>query len=460
MGTANGRRSQAADPARKAAFQVLRSVFEHQAYANLSSLKALSGPELAARDRAFASAIIYGTISRVYSIDWLISQSSSREIKSLDEAVRTILRMGVWQLYWAGSVPDSAAVNESVKLAASLKKKSAAGFVNAVLRQISRDRPVLPENKPPVLYSLPPELYGYLKKWYGNEAPQLAKAFLNENKTITARVNTCRTNPQKLGRQLQEEGVAVLPGQYCEEALRLELSGRAVGQLDAWQQGLLAVQDEAAMLVARVADPRPGQRVIDLCAAPGGKSAHLFEKADGQIQLLAFDKNEQRLDLMRKNFELLGHQAIVCLKGDAAGTGMDPELAASADVVLLDAPCSGLGLLARKPELRLTMTHEKMIQLYPLQAAMLDYAATLVKPGGSLVYSTCTLNPAENLEAVSAFRQRSHSPFEMPSISANLPDKLLAHADLCQQAADGWVQTLPHRHGVDGFFIARLIRSL
>ncbi len=455
--TADGRQS--ADPARRAAFQVLQAVFEHQAYANLSSLQALSGPELSAQDRAFASAMIYGTISRVFSIDWLISQCSSREIKSLDQTVRTLLRMGVWQLYWSGSVPDSAAVNESVKLAHHLNKTSAAGYVNAVLRQISRERLALPDNKPPVLYSLPPELYGYLKKWYADEAPLLAKAFLDEKKTISVRVNRCRTSPEKLGIQLQEKGMNVLPGQYCEEALQLELSGRAVSQLDAWQQGLLTVQDEAAMLAVCAADPQPGQRVIDLCAAPGGKTAHLFEKAKGNIELLAFDKNQQRLDLMQKNLALLGHQGINCRLGDATGTGMDPALIGSADLVLLDAPCSGLGLLARKPELRLTMTHEKMIQLYPLQAAMLDYAASLVKPGGCLIYSTCTMNPAENLEAVNAFCQRSPFSFEKTSISALLPDKLLAHDDLRRQAADGWVQLLPHRHHVDGFFIARLRRN-
>lgn len=447
------------DPARLAAFQVLHSVFEKNAYANLSSLHVLERNDLAARDRGFASAMIYGTISRVFSIDYLLTQVSSRSTAKLQPRVRTILRLGVWQLYWSGSVPASAAVNESVKLAHHLTRGGAPGLVNAVLRRLDRERPALPQNKPPVLYSLPPELYGYLKKWYPDETAELAASFLREQKTVSARVNTCRQNPAALTARLQDEGLDVVPGRLCPEALQINLAGSAVRGLTAWQQGSLMIQDEAAMLAAYAVAGQPGQTIIDLCAAPGGKTCHLAEKTENRAAILAFDQHPHRLKLLEENIMRMGHQSICCRIGDATGLGMEPALRESADRVLLDVPCSGLGLLARKPEIRLTMTHQRMLELYPLQQKMLAYAASLVKPGGSLVYSTCTINPAENIEAVQAFCADNPNQFTLEDMSSDIPEAVLAFPDLAVQARQGYLQLLPHRHGCDGFFLARLRRS-
>lgn len=503
---------QQADPARLAAFHVLQAVYANQAFSNLSSIRLLDDERLSALDRAFASAMIYGTVSRTISIDWLLTQVSTRKIAQLDLAVLSILRLGVYQLYWSRSVPESAAVNESVKLARQVGQARAAGFINAVLRSLTREKPSLPENKPPVLYSLPPALYGYLKKWYGSQAPALAQSFLDDKKDITLRVNRCQTTPAALFNKLNEQGYIVQPGLYCEEALRLEMAGTAVNKLCGWQSGDFMIQDEAAMLAALACDPKPGQVIYDLCAAPGGKSAHIAEISDRGASQIALDINLSRLRLMQENFLRLGHTHIDCLPGDATGAadknnanttintnpandvlvtdtvsiaGFGNAISthetaavtvntsvlsenkqekkyptqleeASADLVLLDAPCSGLGLLARKPELRLTMTHEKMLALYPLQQNMLDYAAKLVNPGGILVYSTCTINPDENINAIRAFINRHQDQFAFDPLSSLLPDKLLKDEALAQQAAEGWIQLLPHCHGTDGFFIARL----
>ncbi len=448
-----------ADNARLAAARILQAVLEEGAYANLRSIRMLEQTSLDALDRRFASALIYGTISRVFSIDWLLAKVSHKPLASLDPWIRTILRMGVWQIVWARSVPDSAAIDESVRLAKDLTNPGAAGFVNATLRRLAVEPHELPAGSA-VFYSLPPEIFGYLKKWYGaDDAELLGEAFLAETTSVTARVNTLHTTPKKLTEEVLAAGGSAEPGRFCPEALRLDLGGHPVRGLLPWLNGELSIQDEAAMLVGHAASPQPGQTIIDLCAAPGGKTCHLAELTVDRARILAFDSHPERLKLVAENAVRLGLTGIECLVGDATGTGMDAALAASADLVLADVPCSGLGLMARKPEIRLNMTHEKMIGLYPLQAAILDYAATLVRPGGTLVYSTCTINPAENIDRIQAFLTAQAGCFMADDLTTYLPPALLRHPDLAASALDGWIQLLPHRHDLDGFFIARLRRT-
>lgn len=447
-----------ADKSRMAACRVLHAVLEEGAYANLSSIGMLSQPDLDALDRRFASAMIYGTLSRVYSIDWLLGKASHKPLAKLEPWVRTILRMAVWQMIWARTVSIPAAIDESVHLANWLTNPGAAGYVNATLRRLSREPFELPTGQA-VSYSLSPEIFGYLRKWYGPvEAQLLAEAFLTEDISVTARVNCFRSSADHLIAELMAEGVAASPGRYCPEALRLDLSGRPVRGLRAWQRGDLMIQDEAAMLVGHGASPKQGQLIIDLCAAPGGKTCHLAELTADKSRILAFDINPERLALVQESAERLSLSSIKCRAGDATGAGMDPLLRESADLVLADVPCSGLGLLARKPEIRLSMNHLKIVGLYPLQEAILNYAATLVRPGGILIYSTCTINPAENIERIQAFLAENANRFELDSLTSHLPDSLLVHDDLAASAALGWIQLLPHRHSMDGFFIARLRR--
>ncbi len=454
-----GARRPTADPVRLAAVRILHSVFEEGAFANLSSIRQLSQAGFKPIDRAFASALIYGTISRVFSIDFLLAKSSRKPLDSLDPWIRTILRMGVWQLAWSRSVPARSAIDESVKLAKVLTNPGSAGFVNAVLRSLSQESLELPANKPPVFYSLPPELYGYLKKWYGSEeAARIALSFLDDDVPVTVRVNRLRAHPDKLLAELSSDTVEASAGRYMPEALILHLGGTPVVQLAAWQRGDMMVQNEAAMLASHVASPKPDSLIIDLCAAPGGKTCHLAEMVGDQARILAFDSHAERLSLVEDNARRLGLGSIVCAVGDATGAGFDPALKGQADLVVADVPCSGLGLLGRKPEIRLNMTHERMIGLYPLQQAILDHAASLVKPGGTLLYSTCTINPRENIDQVKLLLERS-SDFSMTDIRPHLPQALLDFEDIAASAQQGWVQLLPSRHGLDGFFIARLHRK-
>jgi len=368
--------------------------------------------------------------------------------------------MGVWQLYWARSVPASAAIDESVRLTGWLSNPGAAGLVNATLHRLHSEAPQLPEKNPSVLYSLSPELYGYLRKWYGpDDAALLAQHALQESADVTARVNLTRTTPAAVAAELQAAGIGAAPGRYCREALRLTLQGQSVRSLAAWQRGDLMIQDEAAMLAGYAARPEPGQTIIDLCAAPGGKTCHLAELTGNKSRIMAFDSHPDRLRLVEEHAARLGHDSIACRQGDATGDGMDPSLAGTADLVLADVPCSGLGLLGRKPEIRLTMNHEKMLGLYPVQAAILQYAATLVRSGGILIYSTCTINPAENIDRVRSFLEDGAGAWQLDNLAPGLPPALLEQPDLAVTARQGWLQLLPHRHGTDGFFISRMRRT-
>lgn len=452
----------AIDEARRIAVLVLHDVLEMGAFANLSSIRLLENRKLSARDRAFASALIYGTISRLVAIDYLLDQVSNRPLAKLQPLTRTILRLGAWQLYYSTSVPPAAAVDESVKLARQLENPGSAALVNACLRRLSAaDRPQLPANKPYLAIGLPPELFGYLKKWYGQEeAIALGESALEANPTVTVRVNTMKSTPDLVRTRLEEEGIVVEPGRYCPQALRLQLGGHSIRSLTPWQEGLITVQDEAAMLVGLVAAPKPGERVVDLCAAPGGKTTHLAERMGDQGMILAIDAAESRVPLIDEQSARLGLRSIRSAVADATADDWSVDLVAQADLVLADVPCSGLGLLGRKPEIRLNMNHEKIIGLYPLQQKILAQASRLVRPGGRLIYSTCTINPAENIGQIETFLASDEtSDFALESLAGCLPANLLDFADIAATAAQGFIQLLPHRHHTDGFFIAQLRRT-
>jgi 16S rRNA (cytosine967-C5)-methyltransferase len=463
MTDASDQKRRPADPARLAAARVLHAVYETGAYANLSARRLLEQDQLDARDRRFAAALIYETLSYTHTIDWILRQISKKPLASLDPWIRTILRMGVWQLVWSRSIPVSAAIDESVRIAANRTNRGAAGYVNAVLRRLARNPVVIPPGNVPLLTGLPPELYGHLRKWYGDgEARKLADQALESVRTVTARANRLRITPESLCERLKLDGVDSEPGRYCPEALAMQLAGQPVSGLAAWREGLLSIQNEAAMLVGHAAGPHQGWTIIDLCAAPGGKTTHLAELTGCRAAIVAVDSHQERLRLVSEQAKRLGLDGIHCLVADSA-TGLDPAGEPAflpwlnrADLVLADVPCSGLGLLGRKPEIRLHMTHERIGSFYPLQSAILDTAAGLVRPGGVLIYSTCTINPAENDGQVDAFLQRQGGQFLSDPLTGLLPAALLDQDDLADQADRGRLQLLPHRHGTDGFYMARM----
>jgi len=455
---------QKADVARNLCFHMLTEVFENTAYSNIVLQKSLRSTRLNAQEKSFTVAMFYGTITRVHTLDYYLQKNLKKKFATLDCDVHTILRMGVWQLMYAHSVPAFAAVNEMVKIAKLYTNEGGVRLVNAVLRTVSKeceDGLIDPENSRfDVKYSLNKELSGCLTKWYGQEkAESIAAAFLKDP-SITARVNRLRVSREALLESLAKDDVAAEYGLFMEDALRLDLGGRAVYELSGFRDGLFMIQDEGAMLASYLMAPVKGQKILDVCSAPGGKSCHMAELMEDQGKVLAVDLYESRLEMVEENQARLGLTCIDTAEADATHLLEElPLYAAFFDGVLVDVPCSGLGLLLRKPDIRLTMTYEKMQELLPVQAQILSQAAEFVRPGGTLVYSTCTINPHENGEQADKFLA-ARSDYEAYPFADILPAKLaLLNPEHLESASHGRIQLLPDTDGCDGFFIARFRRK-
>ena len=423
-------------------------MFEDGAWADRALHAEAARLGLDARDRALATRLAYGAVQRRATLDHLAEQLARRPIDQLDAPVRAGLRLGLYQLGFLDRVPAHAAVGQSVEL---VKRDSPGGakLVNAVLRRAARDAPAriaaLPDATPAqaALRHSYPEWIAAL--WFGAFGAQEARALmaaLNEPAEAVLRANTLRIEAPALAARLP---VATRPAPGLPEGLVVD------GPFDAWaapewEEGLFMPQSRAAMAVARLLGPRPGERVLDLCAAPGGKTTHLAALMDGRGALVAVERHAGRADGLRRTAARMGAPVEVRTADAAAFTAGEPF-----DRVLVDPPCSDLGTLASRPDARWRKAAELPRRLAREQSAILRAGAGALAPGGTLVYSTCTLSPAENEEVVAAFlaEQPDFSPDERPS---DLP--LWDHPSM-----PGASQTLPHRDGTEGFFIARLRRS-
>ncbi|MDQ6731828.1 MAG: 16S rRNA (cytosine(967)-C(5))-methyltransferase RsmB [Actinomycetota bacterium] len=428
-------------PARACAFAVLRRVFEHDAYAD----RALTAEaaELDPRDRALAMTLVYGTVQRRGTLDHVISALSSRPPERLDVAVLAALRLGLQQILFLDGIAEHAAVHESVELAktSGVGGGGGAGLVNAVLRRATREgRGLLAglDDATPVgaavLHSVPLWL---AELWFSQRGAAEARAMLaaiNAPAESSLRVNTLRSDPAQVRAQLP---VAAHPDPELAEALVLDgpfdVHGSAL-----WGAGAIMAQSRGSMLPARALAPEPGQRVLDLCAAPGAKTTHLAALMGDTGELVAVERNPGRARGLAQTLERMGAG---CAQVHAADAGdWPPE--ARWEAVLVDPPCSGLGTLQSRPDLRWRTSPERIAELSDLQARILRAGAGAVASGGALVYSVCTISRAESEAVIDTFL-------------AGAPD---FHAE---PVGDGrpYRQTLPHRDGTDGFFIARLRRA-
>lgn len=432
--------------ARRVALGVLEDV-EQGAYFNLALKRALGS--LSEQDRRFVSALCFTTLENLYRIDYVIGQYTQG--KRIHRMIRNVLRLGVCQLMFFESVPQSAAVNESVKLVQKTNKPQFKGFVNAVLRKIAGaagriEYPDLfeqPVKYLSVFYSYPAWL---VEKYIADYGRDFAEAMLSFRKTepdTCVRANLLKTSAEALEQALAAAGLRVLPGKYVKDA-RYVKNMAAVDRLPAFIGGEMAVQSEASMLVVRAAQIRPSSTVLDVCAAPGGKTAYAAQFTPAS--LTALELHPHREELMRKNFERLGVRANTLV---ADASVFDPALEAAFDRVLVDAPCSALGLAYRKPDIKYVKTPAELAELAGIQQAILQTCAHYVKPGGRLIYSTCTINRAENDENLDQFLQTNPDFAEAPLADA-LP------AALATRAKNGRLQLFPHLDGVDGFYIAAL----
>jgi 16S rRNA (cytosine967-C5)-methyltransferase len=390
--------------AREGAYDILRRVQEEGAYANLALDQFLDGKGrgLDRRDKGFLTELVYGTIKFQLKLDWVIDAMLIKGGR-LRTGPRILLRMAFYQILYMDRVPARAVVNESVNLAKKRFHAGVASLVNGILRgYIRRPEGVVWPGKGDmaqyisVMYSHPRWMVERWIRRYGPEATQTLCDFNNKPAELWIRANTLCCEPEALCRRLESEGCRAEPG-FLPESVRIQ-SGPSVADLRSYQEGWFAVQDLTSMLAARALAPNPGDRVLDVCAAPGGKTGHLAQLMRDQGVLMAMDIHPHRVALIQQNMDRLGITCVTPLTGD--GTQLPPWMRGAFDRILLDAPCSGLGVLRRRPDARWRRNEQDVRALAVLQQTLLHGALDCLKPGGRLIYSTCTLEPEENIHVV------------------------------------------------------------
>lgn len=441
--------------ARELALDALLRIETEGAYSNLAVNRLLSGHDLSRKDAALATELIYGTIQRKNTLDFCISRYVSGSGKRLSPWVVQLLRMSFYQIVYLDRIPPHSAVNEAVTIARKRGHAGIAGLVNAVLRRALREpeRMNIPENLPPaaaisLAHSHPEWLVARWIRAFGEETARRICEANNVPPRTAIRVNPLRASRNGVLDMLESEGIRARASAIAPAGIVAEDGGHLAAK-PGFARGLYSIQDESSMLVAELLDPKPGMTVLDCCAAPGGKTAHIAEKMENRGTVIANDLHPHKVRLIEQQLERLGLTCVRTETGDAAELPQRhaPE---SFDRILLDAPCTGFGVIRRKPDLKWTKREEDIAGISAVQARLLDAVSGLVKPGGILVYSTCTLEREENEEQVDAFLAR-HPEF-VPDESA--ADRLPALRP--SFAEPGRLRIFPHDFGSDGFFIAAL----
>ncbi len=441
------------DKARETAMKVLYAVHENGAYANVALVEALRGTQLDDLGRRFATELVYGAVKAGDTLDWMIGQYTKRPLRKMAPYVRAVLRLGIFQLFFLEKIPASAVCNESTELMKKYGHIGTARFVNGILRTAAREpeRTRIAEGKDEAEYlSLAFQHPLWLvRRWlraFGREETERLCNFDNAPAVLSLRANLLRTTRDELMDRLRGEGAEVHPSEWTPEGVLCTEHG-ALDTSSSLREGLFQVQDESSMQVAHVIAPEPGEFVLDMCSAPGGKTTHLAERMKNRGRIVALDIYDAKLARVEENAKRLGISIIETRRLDAREAGK--VFKKQADRVLLDAPCSGLGVLRRRPDARWRKSAEEIGRLPMLQRELLESAAQAVRPGGIIVYSTCTIEPVENEELVRDFLA-THAEMEQETTGAYLP---------CRPSKNDMVQFYPQRDGIDGFFIARLRRK-
>lgn len=442
-------------PCRELAAEILHKVETRKAYADLLLHRALEQSALSPRDRALLTELVYGTLRWRLRLDWHLSRYLRRPLTKTDPYLRNLLRLALYQILFLDRVPDYAAVNEAVELAKRQGGRRGAGFVNGILRKFLRE-------EGPVSYPDPDaDLISYLavigshpqwlvKRWleqFGREETQALLKANNEEAPLTLRANLLRGARETLLRRWVESGLEAIPTRWSPQGIRVK-GAFGVERLPGFDEGLFQVQGEASQLVAYLLDPKPGERVLDACAAPGGKSTHLAELMQDRGEIMATDISARGLEKLTQNVQRLRMHSIRPCRADVL-KGLDGILALPYDRILVDAPCSALGTLRSHPEAKWHRGEADIERLSRLQRRLLRQASRWLKPGGTLVYATCTLTREENEETVENFL-RAHADFVLDEAAGHLPGA-------AKQLASGrYLVALPHRHDTEGFFAARM----
>lgn len=409
------------------------------------------------RDEAFVMALVYGVLRWRGRLDWIIKTVSTTPPAKLDPHIINIVRMGLYQIIFMDRVPNSAAVNTSVDIAKTLKKKWLTGFVNAVLRNALRRLPEIElpsSDKDPVqalsvAQSMPNWLVERWIRQFGlQEATSLCEAS-NRIPPLTLRTNTLKTDRPTLLQKLETIAKVIHPSTYAPDGIVLDGLKERLFLSQAFQSGWFQVQDEAAQAVSHLLDPKPDQTVLDACAGLGGKTAHIAQLMENSGRITAMDRDSRKLVALEAEMKRLGISIVSPQTVDlqASNTIGNPE---RFDRILLDAPCTGLGVIRRNPDAKWTRTPQDIERCAQKQSQLLAHLAARLKPGGVLVYAVCSTEPEETHGVINSFLNKQ-TDFAIDEISPDMPPSLVPLLD-----QRGWLKTTPHRHGTDGFFAVRL----
>lgn len=440
---------------RMIALKALLAVDEQDAYSNLVLNNILKSSDLSRIEINFLSALFYGVLERRITLDYIIKSYSKIKFSNISKDILEILRMGLYQLIYMDKVPQSAAVNESVNLAKLVKKKSATGFINGILRSFIRDncRFTLPDKNKFLIdylvikYSCPAFIIKLWKDAYGLDTTVSILKKLSGRPILTARVNSLKICIEDLVFKFKKQGISSKIINSIENSLELNFTGNIEAN-SLYKSGYFHIQDLSSQVCCKILDPNPGDKVADVCAAPGGKTFTIAQLMENTGKIIACDIYNSRLDLIKNSAKRLGINIISIKKRDAE---IDENLPKNSfDRVLCDVPCSGLGIIRRKPEIRYKIFGD-LKKLYDLQYNILCNSAKLVKSGGRLVYSTCTLNPEENNKIANKFLNENK---QFKAMKINLPKGIIKNdfEPINQHTF------FPNINNTDGFFIAGFIK--
>lgn len=433
---------------REIIIKILYDVLFKKSYSNITLNKYLDKYSVNSKDKGFITEIVYGTIKYKLTIDTILKHYVKNGLNNLDPMILNILRMSIYQIKYLDKVPNFAVVNEAVNLSKKYSKKSISKFVNGVLRNYLRntDANYCKNNYKDKLcfkYSFPRWMVDLFIKQYGEDSEKILDG-LNKTPYVTVRINNLKTSFDDVYEGLIKKGYDVCEGLICPEALNI-IKGESIKNNPYFKDGCITVQDESAMLVAECMDIKDNLTVFDLCSAPGGKATHIAEIMNNTGQIYCFDIYENKLKLIKDNAKRLG---ILNIKTDILdSTKLNLDLVNKADRVLIDVPCSGLGIIRKKPEIKWNKEYENLEQLICIQRKIMVNASKYLKKDGILLYSTCTLNKKENIENVEWFLKQ-YPEFKVQNISLGNSENIIYDEK-------GYITILPNKF-MDGFFIAKL----
>ena len=437
--------------AREIAYKILLDVEKNKNYSNMSINKHFKDVKLSNQDRGLATEIVYGVIENKYYIDYMIDKLSKVKTNKMEIYVKTLLRMGIYQIIFLNSISDYAAVNETVNLAKK-KNSKVSGFINGILRNVIRQKETIGDIKVKDDIDYLAIKYSYdnwlIRNWmihFGKEFTEELLEANSERPSIYLRTNTLKVTRDELIEKLLEQNIKAEKVNVVDEAIKVE-NLKDIENNKLYKEGLFTVQDISSMLVGKVMNPKENSLVLDVCSAPGGKTTHIATLMKNTGQVVSRDIYDHKLKLINASCKRLGLTNVDVQEYD--GMKLDKDSIAKFDYVLADVPCSGLGIIRRKPEIKYK-EKEEFRELPPIQKKILENASKYVKVGGTLIYSTCTIQDSENLDVIKEFLQK-HKNFELSPIDE-------VRVDLDNQDK-GFMKIYPNVHDMDGFFISKLIR--